>query len=710
MRLRYSSFYICMKEMKFFIGPMSKNVVDTILMFINIYNYDIVFIPSRRQIEYNGGYVNNWSTKDFYNYININSIKKIYIERDHCGPGQGLNMDDGFASLDEDIQYMDIIHVDPWKKYPLYEDGLEWTVKMIKYAYSKRSTLEFEVGTEEGIRPFQATELDRFVTDLKLHLTEDEFNQIKYLVIQCGTRLLESTNIGHFNSQQLLDMLSVCKKYNLNAKEHNGDWVNMETLAQKSTLGLSCINIAPEFGEIETQCILNVIHNNKDDFELFYRICRDSGKWKKWVSPLFVPDENKEKLIQICGHYNFTNPEFIALKQKYPGIDEQIQKAILRRLFELHGLFTERSVCIFCKSTNLDNCLTQERETPICYSLFPTIQTSYILPYGLQYCKACDTCQLKYLGNIEQVYKVNHIDNFGAVKHDMHNTFATFISQNPEIEGSLEIGACHDYLSRLLLEKYPGLKITIIDPSFTGNTEDLNIISDYVENVALDKLSCNTVVMSSVFEHFYEPLNILEQLQNAHNIQYIYLNHPNMEYAIENDVHINLTVEHTFYIKNDDVERLFAKYGFKLKRKEYFQNHTLCLEFVRCEQAYEMEFPVTNKTKHDIYAYIQRIQMRVDSIHKFLDENNDKDIYLWPASMHTVPLFIYGLDPIRIKGFVDNSPNKIGKYFYGYNLQCYSFKDIIEHGSESTCILLGGAENYKKELQIANFKGILYDI
>jgi hypothetical protein len=696
--------------MKLFIGPMSKNVVDTILEFVNTYDHEVVFIPSRRQIEHTGGYVNNWTTKEFYDYVQAKSSKKVYIERDHGGPGQGNTMDDGFASMDEDLKYMDILHIDPWKKYPDYKDGLEWTIKMIQYAYAKRPTIQFEVGTEEGIRPFQADELDRFVYDLKQYLTPEEFNQIKYLVIQCGTRLLETTNIGHFDSQQLVDMLAVCKKYNLTAKEHNGDWVTIETVAQKESLGLNCINIAPEFGEIETQIILNTIRNTKDDFDSFYKVCRDSGKWKKWVSPLFVPDENKEKLIQICGHYNFMTPECTALKQKYPNLDAQIKKAILRRLFELHRIFIERKSCIFCKTTNLIDCIPEEKETPICYSLFPTIQQSYILPYGVQYCKACDICQIKYLGDIAQVYKVNHIDNFGAVKHDMHATFASFISQNPKIQGSLEIGACHDYLSRLLLDKYPGLEITIVDPSFTGDSNGLHVISDYIENIALDKLNCNTIVMSSVFEHFYEPLVILEQLQNARNIDYIYLNHPNMEYALENDVHINLTAEHTFYIKNNDVERMFAKYGFKLQRKEYFQHHTICLEFVRSEEAYDLEFPVTNKTGNDIQAYIRRIQRRVDAIHALLDSRTFDEIYLWPASMHTVPLFIYGLDPKRIKGFVDNSPNKIGKYFYGYNLKCYSFKDSIETSSESTCILLGGAENYKRELQLSNFKGTLFHI
>jgi len=44
---------------KFFIGPMSKNIVDCIIEY-NRGNGNIFgLIPSRRQIDYNSGYVNN---------------------------------------------------------------------------------------------------------------------------------------------------------------------------------------------------------------------------------------------------------------------------------------------------------------------------------------------------------------------------------------------------------------------------------------------------------------------------------------------------------------------------------------------------------------------------------------------------------------------------------------------------------------------------
>ena len=54
---------------KIFIGPMTKNVVDAIITFCNKTGHNIGLIPSRRQIEWNGGYVNNWTTNTFTQYV-----------------------------------------------------------------------------------------------------------------------------------------------------------------------------------------------------------------------------------------------------------------------------------------------------------------------------------------------------------------------------------------------------------------------------------------------------------------------------------------------------------------------------------------------------------------------------------------------------------------------------------------------------------------
>ena len=99
---------------KYFIGPMSKNVVDTIIEFCNKTNNTIGLIPSRRQVEWDGGYVNNWTTQEFTEYVK-SKTDKILLVRDHSGPGQGQSDDDGYQSLSEDCKYLDLVHIDPWK-------------------------------------------------------------------------------------------------------------------------------------------------------------------------------------------------------------------------------------------------------------------------------------------------------------------------------------------------------------------------------------------------------------------------------------------------------------------------------------------------------------------------------------------------------------------------------------------------------------------
>ena len=51
---------------------MSLNVVDSSIELADKYKSPIMLIASRRQIdsdEFGGGYVNNWTTKNFSNYV-----------------------------------------------------------------------------------------------------------------------------------------------------------------------------------------------------------------------------------------------------------------------------------------------------------------------------------------------------------------------------------------------------------------------------------------------------------------------------------------------------------------------------------------------------------------------------------------------------------------------------------------------------------------
>ena len=321
-----------MDDVKYFIGPMSKNVVDAIVEFCDKTGNKIAFIPSRRQVEWNGGYVNNWTTEEFSKYVTT-----LPIQRDHGGPGQGNRDDDGFESLAYDAKHFQLIHIDPWKKYPGFAEGLKCTANMIEYCDRINSNIIYEIGTEEAIRPFTANELERLILGLKQELMPGVFDKIKYLVIQSGTSLKGTNQTGNYDSERLKEMIDVARKYKLTSKEHNGDYIPVEVIKEKFSLGLDCINIAPEFGLIETLTYLDEIKDEKL-FDRFWQICYDSKKWVKWVSPGFDPFINRTQLVKICGHYVLSYPEFInEIKSQFPGIDEKVKQNITKKLNELYS-------------------------------------------------------------------------------------------------------------------------------------------------------------------------------------------------------------------------------------------------------------------------------------------------------------------------------------------------------------------------------------
>lgn len=321
---------------KLFIGPMSKNIVDAIIEYCNSENRYIGLIASRRQIDYNGGYVNNWTTDLFVNYVKTKS-NNIILVRDHAGPLQGEKIDDGYQSIIEDSIYFDLIHIDVWKKYKDIKEGSEMTKKYIKKIHEVNPNVKFEIGTEESIRKFSPHEIEYLLNYLFETLTTKEFKNIEYVVVQSGTELLGVSNIGKKNHTQLVDMIDICQKKGKKTKIHNGDFLEYDIIKEKFDIGVDGINIAPEFGQIETNVVLDYFKKDENFLNYFFEICLKSKKWEKWVTKDFVPEENKLQLIQICGHYVFSNYEFLKISKNtnfYSMVYEKIENK-LNRLFEI---------------------------------------------------------------------------------------------------------------------------------------------------------------------------------------------------------------------------------------------------------------------------------------------------------------------------------------------------------------------------------------
>ena len=174
-------------------------------------------------------------------------------------------------------------------------------------------------------------ELEKLLSLLEKKLNPNIFENIVYAVVQSGVGLDlgNSKNTCEFGEKRFSDMIKVCNKFGKKSKEHNGDYLSVDEYKLRFDLGMDAINIAPQFGQLETLCYLEEMG---DDIEDYYKICYDSKRWVKWVSKDFVPENNKKELIKICGHYVFSDEEF---KSIAPNIDDKIKKSITDRLLEI---------------------------------------------------------------------------------------------------------------------------------------------------------------------------------------------------------------------------------------------------------------------------------------------------------------------------------------------------------------------------------------
>ena len=176
-------------------GPMSKNIVDAVISVATETQNSYGLIASRRQVDYDGGYVNNWKTGTLCHYIH-SKTDYVFFCRDHGGPGQGGSesrntMKEAKRSLREDSRYTDIIHIDPWKMVneTSFHKGIEMTIDLLKYCYKISNNASFEIGTEEAIHKYEPSQLAELLRTLKNRCSPDLFYNIKYACIQSGVGL-----------------------------------------------------------------------------------------------------------------------------------------------------------------------------------------------------------------------------------------------------------------------------------------------------------------------------------------------------------------------------------------------------------------------------------------------------------------------------------------------------------------------------------------
>ena len=341
------------------IGPMSKDCVDIIFKYSQERNRPMFLIATRRQIEASiigEGYVNNWSTEEFSTYIS--ALKKkypksaVYLCRDHGGPWQGINENNlnykealrrALLSFETDIiSNFDILHIDPSihpkKKLP-YRLIISRMKRIMfhchEFAKKLHKKIEFEIGTEETNGSItEMMGFKNFIKDINLFCEKNNIAKPLFVVGQTGSLVKEMRQVGDFDTSNTKKLISICNHNGVLFKEHNVDYLSEYQLSLRREVGVHAINVAPEFGVIETKCFIKQCYeeNKLVLVKRFLSLSLSSRKWEKWII--------NEKYINsfdrsiIAGHYVFSNEKFIKLRDKLDRskLREKIEREIYKKL------------------------------------------------------------------------------------------------------------------------------------------------------------------------------------------------------------------------------------------------------------------------------------------------------------------------------------------------------------------------------------------
>jgi hypothetical protein len=331
------------------VGPMSLNCVDAAIELAGEYEAPLLLIASRRQVdseEFGGGYVNNWTTQEFANYV-INNDKKgnILLARDHGGPWQSTKeieeklslrraMDSAKLSYLRDLEAgFQVLHIDPSVDIHTVlniDDVLDRIFDLYEYCWTHAKRLGreviFEIGTEEQSGSTNTRdELDYTLNGLLKFCAKNSIPPPSFVVIQTGTRVMETRNVGSFDTPlrvtnelpaeiQIPQMIEICKRYGIMMKEHNTDYLSDEALQWHPRLGIHAANVAPEFGVAETLALLDILEKNDLSglAEKFLTLSYESKKWEKWMLDQTTATDRDRSIIS--GHYVFSKPECNEIK------------------------------------------------------------------------------------------------------------------------------------------------------------------------------------------------------------------------------------------------------------------------------------------------------------------------------------------------------------------------------------------------------------
>jgi hypothetical protein len=300
-------------KFKLGLGPMSKDIVDMCLEYSKVYDYPIMLIASRNQVDFDSGYA--FTTKEFTEYVKKNKNydpNRVLICRDHCGPyfsdsDKHLTLNDAvnrcLHTIKTDIESgFDLIHVDVSRVSQDMQESV--ATKLFDYALSLNPDIMFEFGSEDNTN----TGIDESIANLdkQLMFVQKYKNNLKFFVTQTGS-LTKHTQVGTFDPSVNKVTSEKIHSYGLMFKEHNADYLLESDLSYRKKANVDAVNIAPQLGSIQSTVLYQLKDHCSVEFTDFFNLVINSDYWKRWM--LSESGSDNFTKFRVAAHYCYNHSE-----------------------------------------------------------------------------------------------------------------------------------------------------------------------------------------------------------------------------------------------------------------------------------------------------------------------------------------------------------------------------------------------------------------
>jgi len=333
----------------------------------------------------------------------------------------------------------------------------------------------------------------------------------------------------------------------------------------------------------------------------------------------------------------------------------------------------ERFACILCNGSLRD--FFCRKQYPITCS--PPTNTQpftedIFADQNFSVCNICSCVQLKNLINPSLLYSTAHNNTFNTptwLEH--HNKFLNFIFNKVSHTSITEIGGSGKLFELL---NRSDINYTCLDISApTVKVYGVNYIVGNCETYNYSGLE--TIVMSHVFEHLYNPHVFLNTILQG-GVKHVYISIPNMKALIDSNTVNIINNEHTFYIDKESIIWLFNQHGYSPVDIFEYKTHSLFIYFSKIETTIINKLPLSRRlyVENSLYNLFLKETSRLSNI--IIKPNS----FIAPAGIYG-QFVIYCCKPKNILGFLDNDLSKQGHRVYGTSYFIYEFDELAKYSN-----------------------------